>query len=101
MHRIILVILFLTLALNGRAAAPIRVLVWDEQQPAQQKVYPNFLGNHIAAQLRQNSALEVRSANLNEPNQGLSEDLLDRTDVLIWWGHVRQDDVPQVMADSI
>lgn len=93
--------LFLLLLCFAASAGPIRVLVWDEQQPAQQKVYTNFLGNHIAAHLRQNAALEVRSANLNEPNQGLSEALLDQTDVIIWWGHVRHDDVPQGIADAI
>jgi trehalose utilization protein len=88
------------LVLTG-AAAPIRVVVWDEQQPAQQKVYTNFLGNQIAAHLRRNNDLSVRSANLNEPNQGISQELLNQTDVLIWWGHVRQDDFPQSMADKI
>src|SRR5436189_2200080 len=79
----------------GSAAAPIRVLVWDEQQPEQKKVYTNFLGNHIADNLRKNSAFEVSTANLNEPNQGLSDEVLDKVDVLIWWGHRRHDDVPQ------
>ncbi|HEV8541910.1 MAG TPA: ThuA domain-containing protein [Verrucomicrobiae bacterium] len=82
-------------------AAPIRVLVWDEQQPAQKQVYTNFLGNYIADQLRKNSGFEVRSVNLNEPNQGLSADLLDQTDVLIWWGHIRHDDVPDAAADKL
>jgi hypothetical protein len=30
-----------------RGAAPVRVVVWDEQQPAQKKAYANFLGNEI------------------------------------------------------
>src|SRR5262245_58390278 len=77
------------------SAAPVRVLVWDEQQPEQKRVYTNFLGNHIAENLRRNSAFHVTSANLNQPNQGISEEILDQTDVLVWWGHRRQDDVPQ------
>ncbi len=35
----------------------------------------------------------VVSAGLNDPEQGLSESELDQTDVLIWWGHVRQAEV--------
>ena len=89
------------LAAINTSAAPIRVLVWDEQQPAQKHAYPNFLGNHIAAHLKNNSALEVHSANLDEPNRGLSKERLDRTDVLIWWGHIRHDEVPQPLADDI
>ena len=83
------------------AADPIRILVWDEQQPAQQKVYTNFLGNYLAAHLKQNPELEVRSANLDQPNQGVTEQVLDQTDVLIWWGHVRHDDVPDKTAEAI
>jgi trehalose utilization protein len=82
-------------------AAPIRVLVWDEQQPAQQKIYPKFLGNHIAAELKKNDAFTVRSANLNEPNQGVTDEVLNQTDVLIWWSHIRPDDLPQATADKI
>ncbi|MEO8426519.1 MAG: hypothetical protein ABI651_05325 [Verrucomicrobiota bacterium] len=26
-------------------AAPVRVVVWDEQQPAQKQAYTNFIGN--------------------------------------------------------
>jgi trehalose utilization protein len=80
---------------------PIRVLVWDEQQPEQKKVYPDFLGNHLAGHLRKNPALKVTSANLNQPGQGLSREILDETDVLIWWGHVRHDEVPQETAQAI
>ncbi len=94
-------LLLLLAASAAVQAAPIRVLVWDEQQPAQQQVYTNFLGNHIAAHLRQNSNLEVRSSNLNQPNAGITERMLDETDVLIWWSHIRPDDVPDAMAESI
>ncbi len=86
---------------SATAAEAIRVVVWDEQQPAQQKVYPNFIGNQIASHLKKNAALAVHSANLNEPHQGITDELLNQTDVLIWWGHVRQDDFPQEMADKI
>lgn len=37
----------------SRAADPVRVVVWDEQQPAQKKAYTNYLGNEIAEHLRQ------------------------------------------------
>jgi trehalose utilization protein len=83
------------------ADTPIRVLVWDEQQPAQKQAYDNFLGNAIAAHLEKQPGLRVISANLQQPEQGLPGDLLDNTDVLIWWGHVRHQEIPLDKARAI
>gem|GEM_PF-177863 len=88
-------------ALPTAQPKPIRVLVWDEQQLEQKKVYPNFLGNHLAQHLQQNPTLRVTSANLNQPGQGLSKEVLEETDVLIWWGHVQHEEVPQETAQAI
>ncbi|MFM8582986.1 MAG: ThuA domain-containing protein [Planctomycetaceae bacterium] len=85
----------------ARAAEPIRVLVWDEQQPQQRQAYENFLGNAIASALAKEPDLRVISANLGEPEQGLSATVLDNTDVLIWWGHVRQHEISWELAKSI
>ena len=81
----------------ARAAGPIRVLVWDEQQPQQKKAYPNYLGNEIAEHLRGRPGLKVVSVRQSDPKQGLAEDVLEKCDVLVWWGHVRQREVkPEV-----
>ena len=65
------------------ATSPIRVLVWDEQQPEQKEAYPDFLGNQIAAHPSKNRQLDVKSVSLNDPEQGLSSRTLDNCDVLI------------------
>lgn len=75
------------------ADAPIRVVVWDEQQPAQKQVYENFLGNAIADYLKSRPGFVVTSVAQNDPEQGLSNQTLDQCDVLVWWGHVRQRDI--------
>jgi trehalose utilization protein len=75
------------------ADGPVRVLVWDEQQPAQKQVYENFLGNAIADYLNSRPGFEVTSVCQNDPEQGLSPKSVDNCDVLIWWGHVRQRDI--------
>ena len=75
------------------AAGPIRVLVWDEQQPEQKQVYENFLGNHLAGYLSGLEGLVVRSVRLDDPQQGLAADALDNADVLVWWGHARHREV--------
>jgi trehalose utilization protein len=72
---------------------PIRVLVWDEQQPEQRAVYPEFLGHAIADHLARQPGIAVRCAALDDPEQGLDPRVLDETDVLIWWGHRRHDAV--------
>ena len=85
-------------------AAPIlprptsmKIVVWDERQPAQKKAYDDFLGNAIAAHLRSQPGLEIKSVGLDDPGQGVGGDVLDGARVLIWWGHVRQGEVkPEV-----
>ena len=79
----------------------IRILVWDERSSAEKEAYENFLGNYIADQLKLHPEFVVISAGLNDPEQGLSETVLDQTDVLIWWGHVRQAEVKPEKGKSI
>jgi len=76
--------------LHAAERRAIRVLVWDEQQPVQKKTYDGkFLGETIAAHLAALPGITVKNASLNDPGQGLEEAALDATDVLVWWGHVR------------
>lgn len=83
------------------AATPIRVVVWDEQQPTQKPTYENFLGNHLAAHLTSVGGLVVRSVRLDDPQQGLADETLDNCDVLIWWGHARHKEVKPETAKKI
>jgi len=78
---------------KSEAADPVRVVIWDEQQPSQKQAYPEFLGDYIAAYLRQQPGLVVTSVSLSSKNKGLEAKQLDNSDVLIWWGHVRNRDV--------
>ncbi|MHC4619217.1 MAG: ThuA domain-containing protein [Planctomycetota bacterium] len=80
---------------------PIKVVVWDERQPKQQQVYENFLGNHIADHLRRQEGFSVRSVGMDDPQQGLADELLDNCDVLIWWGHRRQGEISEETARRI
>jgi trehalose utilization protein len=85
----------------GSADHNIRVIVWDEQQPAQKQAYPNFIGNEIAGYLKQQPGLAVSSARLGDPQQGLSTEALDNCDVLIWWGHVRHKEIAPATGQDI
>lgn len=85
-----------------RGAEPIHVLVWDERQPRQEEAYANFLGNEIVAQLKATTDdLELRSVALDSPEQGLSAGNLEWADVIVWWGHVRQNEVTPDNAKRI
>ena len=81
----------------------IRVLVWDEEQPVGRKVYESFdfPGKCIAAHLRQNERLEVRTARIDDPDQGLSSKDLADTDVLLFWAHVRHRDISEEKGQEI
>ena len=92
---------FLAVITPVSAAPPIRVVVWDEQQPAQKTAYENFLGNAIADHLAKNSSFSVKSVRLADPEQGLSNEILDNCDVLIWWGHQRHGEVSDAHVKAI
>ena len=70
----------------------IRVTVWNEyvqelEQDDVRRVYPEGIHGCIAGFLREDPALEVRTATLAEPEHGLTEEVLSRTDVLLYWAH--------------
>lgn len=83
----------------AKDARPVRVLVWDERQPAQKQAYSNYLGNQIAQALALAPDLRVQSVGLDDPGQGLTT--LDECDVLVWWGHVRQHEISPQTARGI
>jgi trehalose utilization protein len=73
---------------------PIRVLIWDEQQPEQKQAYGDkFLGETIAAYLEKQGGFTVKTVSFDTPDQGLDDATLDGADVLIWWGHKQHDRV--------
>ena len=73
----------------------IRVTVWNEFHDDKRwkiinDLYPGGVHAYIGAVLgEQNPDFEVTTCTLDDPDQGLSDELLDNTDVLIWYSHVR------------
>jgi trehalose utilization protein len=86
---------------NAGEPKPVRVLVWDEQQPEQAKAYENFLGGAIAEYLGKQPGLRVLSVNLSLPQQGLDSATLDSSDVLVWWGHRKHADVKNERVEEV
>lgn len=64
-------------------------------------MYPNDVDGAIAGPLGSQSNFRVQRARLDDPNAGLTDAALDATDVLIWWGHLRHDDVPADRAEAV
>ena len=83
------------------AGRSVRVVVWDERQPAQKQAYSNYLGNEIAGHLRTQAGISVKSVGLDDPSQGLGDDVLSHCDVLIWWGHVRNGEIKPESGQAI
>lgn len=89
-------------AVFGTAADVVRILVWDEQQPEQKQGYGDkFLGETIAEALKTRPDLQVRTAALKDPQQGLSAEQLDQTDVLIVWSHIRVRDQDDALIEGV
>ncbi len=73
----------------------IRVTVWNEfHDDKKWKIITDFYSGGVHAYLgkilqEQNPDFEVTVQTLDDTDQGLADELLDRTDVLIWYSHVR------------
>ena len=92
-----------TAAIDARCEepVPIRVVVWDERQPEQKQAYDTFLGNEIAARLGLRPGIAVRSVGLDDADAGLSPEMLDWAEVMVWWSHKRNKDVPPEPVKAI
>ena len=81
----------------------IKVLVWHEfrhekKNPAVRAIYPDGMHRTIAAGLEQYGGFDVRTATLDDPEQGITPEVLQWADVVTWWGHCAHGDVPDDKA---
>lgn len=70
----------------------LRVMVWDENPShAPKEVYPESVNGAVVKALNELSkgAILAYRSNLDGPEQGCSDQALQETDVLFWWGHGR------------
>jgi trehalose utilization protein len=83
----------------------ISVTIWNEYRaerhnPEVAAVYPDGI-HAVLARALSAEGLSVRTATLDEPEHGLSADVLDNTDVLIWWGHGAHEEVRDEIVDRV
>ncbi|MBE6632897.1 MAG: trehalose utilization protein ThuA [Ruminococcaceae bacterium] len=83
----------------------LRVLVWNEFYHEQtheraKAIYPHGIHRAIADFL-QCDDIQVKTATLEDENCGITKEVLAETDVLIWWGHVRHNLVPNEVVELV
>jgi trehalose utilization protein len=90
------------------SATPIRVTVWGENRHEQieehvAKIYPQGMHTTIAEGIAENlgDGCVVRTATLDDPEHGLTEDVLAQTDVLTWWGHAAHGEVADEVVERV
>ena len=88
----------------------IRVTIWNEfiherEAADVMAVYPDGIHKAIAAGLAAETDMTVRTAVMDEPENGLTDEVLASTDVLLWWGHMAHhmvsDEVVQKVYDRV
>ncbi|WP_336344641.1 ThuA domain-containing protein [Halalkalicoccus ordinarius] len=82
-----------------------RVTVWNEfrherEDEAAREQYPDGIHETIAGFLEERG-FDTRTATLDEPEHGLTEEVLEETDVLTWWGHIAHDEVEEAIVDRV
>jgi trehalose utilization protein len=89
------------------SSGTVRVTIWNEfrhekKHEAVKRVYPQGMHETIKAGLATSFPdLAVRCATLDEPEHGLTEAVVNDTDVMLWWGHCAHGDVSDAIVKRV
>lgn len=83
----------------------VKVTVWNENRheqkhPLVREIYPQGIHGAIASFLG-DAGFDVGTATLDEPEHGLTDEVLGSTDVLIWWGHLAHNEVNDEIVEKV
>ena len=79
----------------------ISVTIWDERE-GPNGTYPNGIYEALAGFLRESGEFgEVRIALQPHPEHGLTQDVLNDTDVLVWWAHYLHHEVDDAIVERV
>jgi trehalose utilization protein len=91
--------------------SPIRVTVWGENfhetserdREMMARLYPDGMHGAIAQGLSEllGDRVQVRTATQDQPEHGLTAEVLDDTDVLTWWGHASHASVDDAVVERV
>ena len=84
----------------------VNLVIWNEFVHEQEdehvkSIYPNGIHGCIKEFLSNDNNLNIKTATLEEKEHGLTKDLLENTDVLIWWGHKAHNLVEDKIVDRV
>jgi trehalose utilization protein len=85
----------------------LRVMIWNEfvherTKEEVRKLYPEGIHESLRSALQQlDDSLEVACATLDQSEHGLTEEVLAKTDVLLWWGHMAHDQVSEEVVARV
>jgi trehalose utilization protein len=83
----------------------IHVTIWNEARHEQKNpkvaaIYPDGIHGAIASVFAA-PEFAVQTATLDQPEHGLTNSVLEKTDVLFWWGHLAHGDVSDQVVERI
>lgn len=84
----------------------IRVTIWNEgihEQVDEQvrSIYPMGIHGAIQENIKNKGDFTVRSFTMADKDQGLSQEMLDSTDVLVWWSHLGHKDLEESHTERV
>ena len=89
-------------------AGHLKVVVWGENrheqvQPKVAEIYPEGMHNTIRQGIEENlgQQAKVTTVTLDDPEHGLTEEVLANTDVLVWWGHAAHAEVSDHVVERV
>lgn len=83
----------------------MNVLIWNENvhekiNPQILDTYPGGIHEYLKSFIECDD-IKVSTATLDDVDCGLTNEVLDETDVLIWWGHIKHDSVPDLIVERV
>ncbi|PLT27741.1 ThuA domain-containing protein [Peribacillus deserti] len=83
----------------------LNVTIWNENQHEKKdervrELYPEGIHGAIASFV-QKEDYNIKTATLDEAEHGLTREVLENTDVLLWWGHIAHDQVEDEIVQRV
>ncbi len=87
-------------------ANKLNVVIWNEfrhekREPEVTAIYPEGIHGCIKNFLKDDEKYDITLAALDDPDQGISDELLNKTDILLWWGHLAHREVSDELVEKI
>lgn len=91
---------------GGHRKEHMKLTIWNEfihekTNDIVKEIYPDGIHKQIGTIFAEDDDIEITYATLEEEHHGLSDDVLNNTDVLLWWGHMAHDKVSDEIVDKV